>query len=102
MALSRRAWVSEMLRASSYAAVVVTGGLGVRSALAPAYAASGPSEPGGEPVWQNLSLQCPHLGCTVHRDEEAKGFVCPCHGSRFDERGRRVAGPAAKDLRRAR
>jgi len=42
------------------------------------------------------SLVCTHLGCTV--EAGADGFVCPCHGSRFDGRGGVVRGPAAKAL----
>jgi len=45
-----------------------------------------------------LSARCPHLGCRIGRvagDE----LVCPCHGSRFNLEGRRVAGPAEKDLK---
>jgi len=45
-----------------------------------------------------LSSRCPHLGCTVQRDSE--GFVCPCHGSRFDLEGRWLSGPAKRDLQR--
>jgi Rieske Fe-S protein len=100
MPLSRRAWLSELLRASSYAAVVVTSGLGVRSAMSPRYAGGGAGKTLPGPAFENLSLRCPHLGCTVHRDREGKGFVCPCHGSRFDERGKRIAGPARGDLNR--
>lgn len=43
-----------------------------------------------------LSLSCTHLGCTVNRTSD--GFVCPCHGSRFDAGGRVLNGPAARDL----
>ncbi len=39
---------------------------------------------------------CTHLGCTVARTKE--GFACPCHGSRFDSRGRVVGGPAPRPL----
>jgi Rieske Fe-S protein len=48
-----------------------------------------------------LSGRCTHLGCTVHFDPVSAQFKCPCHGSRFDRSGRRVAGPATKDLARA-
>jgi cytochrome b6-f complex iron-sulfur subunit len=48
-----------------------------------------------------LSARCTHLGCTVHFDPVSAQFRCPCHGSRFDRSGRRVAGPATKDLARA-
>jgi cytochrome b6-f complex iron-sulfur subunit len=43
-----------------------------------------------------LSLVCTHLGCTI--DVEADGFACPCHGSRFDRRGRNLRGPAKEAL----
>lgn len=43
-----------------------------------------------------LSARCTHLGCTVH--EEGKGFVCPCHGSRFTQDGSVVQGPADRPL----
>lgn len=46
------------------------------------------------------SLVCTHLGCTV--EESATGFDCPCHGSRFDENGNVLAGPAQKTLRKLR
>ena len=29
-----------------------------------------------------MSAACTHLGCTVRRHDD--GFVCPCHGSRYD------------------
>ncbi len=54
--------------------------------------------PGQEPY--GLSGRCTHLGCTVHFDPVSAQFKCPCHGSRFDRSGRRVAGPATKDLER--
>jgi cytochrome b6-f complex iron-sulfur subunit len=43
-----------------------------------------------------LSLVCTHLGCTLEND--ADGFACPCHNSRFDTEGRVTHGPAAKSL----
>jgi len=43
-----------------------------------------------------ISTVCTHLGCTVERDE--RGFVCPCHGSRYDAQGRVTHGPAPKSL----
>jgi len=44
-----------------------------------------------------LSLVCTHLGCIVGESEE--GFRCPCHGSRFDPRGKVLGGPAPRPLR---
>ncbi|MBI4511403.1 MAG: Rieske (2Fe-2S) protein [Deltaproteobacteria bacterium] len=43
-----------------------------------------------------MSAVCTHLGCTVRR--EGQGFLCPCHGSRYDEEGHVVSGPAPKSL----
>ena len=43
-----------------------------------------------------VSSVCTHLGCNVKR--AATGFECPCHGSRFDENGRVVRGPAPSPL----
>lgn len=45
-----------------------------------------------------LSATCTHLGCTVRTDRENGGFVCPCHGSRYDAEGKVVAGPAPASL----
>ena len=52
----------------------------------------------GEIVAQ--SLVCTHLGCTLA--ESSAGFECPCHGSRFDENGKMLAGPAQKPLKNLR
>ena len=43
-----------------------------------------------------LSLVCTHLGCTV--EQNADGFICPCHGSRFDADGNVTHRPADKPL----
>ena len=43
-----------------------------------------------------LDLTCTHLGCRVTATED--GFLCPCHGSRFDERGTVLSGPAKAPL----
>lgn len=44
-----------------------------------------------------ISATCTHLGCTVRRQDS--GFVCPCHGSRYDDQGRVLGGPAPRPLR---
>jgi cytochrome b6-f complex iron-sulfur subunit len=46
-----------------------------------------------------ISAVCTHLGCNVNH-EEGRGFVCPCHGSTYDEDGRVTRGPAAWPLPR--
>ena len=43
-----------------------------------------------------VSAVCTHLGCIV-RDAES-GFACPCHGSRYDDTGHVIAGPAPRAL----
>ena len=50
-----------------------------------------------EKVWA-VSRRCTHLGCTLAYDEAAKRLVCPCHNSQFDPTGKRLAGPAQRDL----
>lgn len=44
-----------------------------------------------------IDLTCTHLGCAVVGTRA--GFACPCHGSRFDRRGRVLSGPAPSSLR---
>jgi Rieske Fe-S protein len=44
-----------------------------------------------------LSLVCTHLGCTLNVNGEQ--LSCPCHGSRFDRRGRLLQGPADRPLK---
>ena len=44
-----------------------------------------------------ISSVCTHLGCNVQYLED-QGFSCPCHGSRFDENGQVVSGPAPRPL----
>jgi len=43
-----------------------------------------------------ISLTCTHLGCTVKQNTD--GFICPCHGSHFDNNGILLHGPAEKSL----
>jgi Rieske Fe-S protein len=43
-----------------------------------------------------LSVTCPHLGCSVEKHES--GFGCPCHASNFNHAGKRVSGPAPRDM----
>ena len=45
-----------------------------------------------------LNLTCTHLGCTVNATP--KGFICPCHGSKFTASGDVVKGPANQPLKR--
>ncbi|MFQ5429803.1 MAG: ubiquinol-cytochrome c reductase iron-sulfur subunit [Phycisphaerae bacterium] len=44
-----------------------------------------------------VSAVCTHLGCIVARSEDGR-FECPCHGSKFDEKGAVQSGPAPRAL----
>tara|TARA_R110000787_G_scaffold82077_6_gene177726 strand:- start:217 stop:525 length:309 start_codon:yes stop_codon:yes gene_type:complete len=41
-------------------------------------------------------LSCTHNGCAVTPAEN--GFVCSCHGARFEHLGHVIKGPAKQDL----
>jgi len=45
-----------------------------------------------------LSAVCTHLGCIVAWQEQAKEFLCPCHGGRFSAEGKVLGGPPPKPL----
>lgn len=47
---------------------------------------------------QAWSARCTHLGCRLDRVIDG-AVVCPCHGSRFDDQGRVLNGPAVRPLR---
>jgi Rieske Fe-S protein len=45
-----------------------------------------------------FSASCPHQCCTIGYNEAHSEFVCPCHGSTFDQSGRVTGGPAPAGL----
>jgi Rieske Fe-S protein len=45
-----------------------------------------------------LSATCPHLGCSIDFDKSAGEFRCPCHTSAFAADGKRMSGPAKRDM----
>lgn len=45
-----------------------------------------------------LSAVCTHLGCTLQARD--RRYECACHGSRFDDRGAVLNGPAQRPLDR--
>lgn len=51
-----------------------------------------------EGVVHAVSPICPHMACQVAFNTAERSWDCPCHGSRFDYRGRLISGPSVKDL----
>jgi len=45
-----------------------------------------------------LSPYCTHLGCRVVFRRREEIFVCPCHGGRYDLRGKNIGGPPPRPL----
>jgi Rieske Fe-S protein len=51
-----------------------------------------------EGIVHTVSAVCTHLGCLVNWNNAEKSWDCPCHGARFDCRGKILQGPAVTDL----
>ncbi|KAJ6696636.1 hypothetical protein OIU85_003029 [Salix viminalis] len=45
-----------------------------------------------------INAVCTHLGCVVPWNQAEKKFICPCHGSQYNDQGRVVRGPAPLSL----
>jgi cytochrome b6-f complex iron-sulfur subunit len=43
---------------------------------------------------------CTHLGCLYNWDSQEGKFICPCHGSEFQNNGEYIFGPAPRSLDR--
>lgn len=43
--------------------------------------------------------RCPHLGCALKWNKAEHSWDCPCHGSRFSEKGKVMENPANGDLK---
>lgn len=46
----------------------------------------------------SFGKRCPHMGCALKWNATERSWDCPCHGSRFDERGGILNGPAKRRL----
>ncbi len=54
---------------------------------------------GGSKEWTIVAANCTHLGCIPTKiDTGFEGWICPCHGSKFDVTGRVTKGPAPINL----
>lgn len=54
---------------------------------------------GASAEWTIVGANCTHLGCVPTKVEEGlDGWLCPCHGSKFDVTGRVTKGPAPTNL----
>lgn len=54
---------------------------------------------GADPRWAIIAASCTHLGCIPTKvDTGLEGWLCPCHGSKFDVTGRVMKGPAPTNL----
>lgn len=42
--------------------------------------------------------RCPHLGCALKWNPHEHSWDCPCHGSRFDQKGKLLDNPATGDI----
>jgi ubiquinol-cytochrome c reductase iron-sulfur subunit len=49
-----------------------------------------------KPQWLVVIGICTHLGCVPNK--EGPGWTCHCHGSKYDDSGRVLRGPAPKNL----
>lgn len=69
--------------------------------------------PSRKPIWSALAAnateatvglltptkpRCPHLGCALKYNAAEHSWDCPCHGSRFTEKGELIDNPATDDL----
>mgnify|MGYP003299401590 FL=1 len=43
--------------------------------------------------------RCPHLSCALKWNSVERTWDCPCHGSRFSEKGELIDNPATDDLK---
>lgn len=44
------------------------------------------------------AVRCTHMGCRLNWNRDESSWDCPCHGSRFDNNGKMINGPAQEDI----
>ena len=47
-------------------------------------------------TYSAMGMNCTHLGCEISPIDG--GYVCPCHGAKFDFKGKVKRGPTEIDL----
>nr|GLL30449.1 cytochrome b6-f complex iron-sulfur subunit 1, chloroplastic [Ipomoea trifida]GMD08459.1 cytochrome B6-F complex iron-sulfur subunit, chloroplastic [Ipomoea batatas] len=52
----------------------------------------------GQLATYGINAVCTHLGCVVPWNAAENKFICPCHGSQYNNQGRVVRGPAPLSL----
>ena len=45
-----------------------------------------------------VNTKCPHLGCELNWNADDLSWDCPCHGSRFNYKGKLIDSPSIKNL----
>jgi Rieske Fe-S protein len=45
-----------------------------------------------------LNAACPHVRCKLFWNEKTKQYDCPCHASSFSATGKKLGGPAPRDM----
>jgi nitrite reductase/ring-hydroxylating ferredoxin subunit len=53
----------------------------------------------GDRVARRSEPRCTHQGCVLRKDDALNTWDCPCHGSRFDDKGEVLQGPALKAIK---
>ena len=43
--------------------------------------------------------RCPHMGCALKYNPQEHSWDCPCHGSRFNEKGEIINNPSSDDIK---
>ncbi len=50
-------------------------------------------------LFSSPSRKCAHLGCRLHWNPDEETWDCPCHGSRYTDKGELIDNPATRGLK---